>query len=62
MNNCTTCTHSIWCPTWAEWKCVTRKKRYDKPVEDCADYKKRGSTDEMKPCQCADCLAQGGEE
>ena len=24
---CATCAESIWCPTWAEWRCKAKEKR-----------------------------------
>ena len=56
---CSTCMHSIWCQTWADWKCKVKKRRiypdsafYGK----CPDYKKRDKTFKESACQCEDCL------
>ena len=55
---CPTCKMSIWCPTWAEWKCKVKERRiYDyKTLTDCADYKTRGKDFKEQRCQCEDCL------
>lgn len=55
---CPTCTNSIWCPTWADVKCLVRKQRiggYKKLVV-CKFYKKRPVGFKEQPCQCEDCL------
>lgn len=55
---CSTCTKSVRCPTWAEWKCLELKKRIynaDK-LTDCKFYKKRGKDFKEGKCQCEDCL------
>ena len=55
---CATCTMSIWCPTWTEWKCKAKEKRiYNyKAVTSCDDYKKRDKNFKEPKCQCKDCL------
>lgn len=54
---CPTCSNSIRCYTWGEWKCVEQKRRYihNGPVE-CADYKKRPAGWKEMRCRCEDCL------
>lgn len=58
---CPTCANSIFCPTWAEWKCLKLKKRvYDKNErENCQYYQKRSKGAEEPQCHCEDCLKQG---
>lgn len=55
---CPSCTNSIWCPTWAEWKCKIKEGRiYDyKTLTECKFYKKRGKDFKEPRCQCEDCL------
>lgn len=55
---CPICTNSIWCPTWAEWKCKIKERRiYDyKTLTECKFYKKRGKDFKESRCQCEDCL------
>lgn len=57
---CKTCVYSIWCPTWAEYKCVKMNLRFTSygfsmPVN-CNVYKKRDKDFEEPKCQCEDCL------
>lgn len=57
---CSSCVNSIWCNTWAEWKCAKRKTRftnfgYSQPAT-CTDYKKRDKNFKEPKCQCEDCL------
>lgn len=57
---CPTCVNSIWCPTWAEYKCTKKEVRLTsyglkQPIT-CADYKKRGKDFKESKCQCDDCL------
>lgn len=57
---CASCSMSLWCPTWAERKCMKRKIRFStyghfQPVE-CPDYKKRDKNFKESRCQCDDCL------
>ena len=58
---CSTCTESLWCPTWAEVKCKALLKRvhgYKKMTDpaQCKYYKKRGKDFKEPKCQCEDCL------
>lgn len=55
---CTKCANSIFCPTWAEYKCTVLKRRiYDyKTLEFCKEYKKRDKNFKESICQCKDCL------
>ena len=55
---CATCAESIWCPTWAEWRCKAKEKRIynaDKLTK-CKFYKKRGKNFKEPKCQCRSCL------
>ena len=51
------CIHSIFCPTWGEWKCVERKETIkDESVCDtCETFKKIGNDDETPECHCETC-------
>lgn len=55
---CPTCKNSIWCGTWAEWKCVAKKQRIYayKTMTTCGSYKKRPKDFKESLCQCEDCL------
>ena len=55
---CASCTNSIWCDTWGEWKCRVYERRfYGRNIpETCGAYKKRGKDFKESPCQCEDCL------
>lgn len=61
MNDCTSCANAIWCPTWAEWKCLVHKRYYAHAMEDCSSFKPKGKTFEDPKCQCDDCLANAEE-
>lgn len=53
---CPSCAMSIWCPTWAEWRCKAKERRiYEIPVK-CEDYKKREKDFKEPRCQCQSCL------
>lgn len=55
---CPTCVHSIWCRTWAEWKCTqlcTRLRDNDIVVK-CDYHKPRYKGFKEPKCQCEDCL------
>ena len=55
---CPTCVHSIWCQTWAEWKCkelCTRIKN-NNSISQCEHYKSRPKGFKEPKCQCEDCL------
>ena len=55
---CPNCVNSIWCPTWAEWKCKVRSERIYgyKTMTSGKFYKKRGKDFKESRCQCEDCL------
>ena len=55
---CPSCENSIWCPTWAEWKCKVKERRiYDyKTLTKCKSYKQRDKKFKEPKCQCEDCL------
>lgn len=55
---CPTCSNSIFCKTWAEYKCSAKKRRiygYETLTE-CKQYKKRPAGWKEMPCRCEDCL------
>ena len=56
IGQCPTCSNSIRCDTWAEWKCTVHKRRYihNGPVN-CPDFKKRPAKWEEMRCGCEDC-------
>lgn len=56
---CNKCTHSIWCPTWAEWKCLVKKRRVYPTMDifkSCSDFNKRSKDFKESKCQCENCL------
>lgn len=53
---CASCASSIWCPTWAEWKCKQHERRMYSVVERCTDYTARPKSFKEPMCQCKDCL------
>lgn len=56
---CSTCSKSIWCPTWAEWKCMLKERRIYSSMslsKQCSDYQKRDKNFKESKCQCDDCL------
>ena len=57
-SSCASCSESIFCPTWGEWKCKVHKRRFYGPniPTECKAYKKRGKNFVESPCQCEDCL------
>ena len=61
-NMCKTCTHSIFCPTWGEYKCVLYTRKFITGLVGCKDYAARGKEFEEKPCQCETCLERSNEE
>lgn len=59
-NLCHSCTNSIWCATWCEWKCTKHAVRFtsyghSQPTS-CLDYKRRDKNFKGTKCQCKDCL------
>lgn len=61
---CKDCIHSIFCPTWGDYKCVFHARRFIEGlmVVECQDFKERGKDFEEKPCRCAQCLERSSEE
>lgn len=55
-NLCASCSNSLKCYTWAEWKCTAQTRRVYETVTKCDDYKKRGKDFKEPRCQCDDCL------
>ena len=55
---CPTCVYSIWCRTWAEWKCkkLQIRLRNSNVVTTCDHYKTRPKGFKEPKCQCEDCL------
>lgn len=55
---CPSCTNSIRCNTWAEWKCKVQERRIYgyKTMTECKSYKKRPKDFEEPKCQCEDCF------
>ena len=53
---CSSCIESVFCPTWAEWKCKKFKKRIYSKLMTCEEYKARPKDFEEPKCQCDDCL------
>ena len=51
------CTNSIFCPTWAEWKCIEHKEmiRDESICDDCKSFKKRSKDNIMSECYCETC-------
>jgi hypothetical protein len=52
---CSSCSASIWCETWAEYKCTIKGRHITGRKTTCASYKKRPSNWKAIPCGCADC-------
>jgi hypothetical protein len=59
---CKTCEHSIFCPTWGEYKCVLHCNKFITGLVGCDDFKERGKDFEEKPCQCETCSERSNEE
>lgn len=56
---CSSCTYSIRCDTWSEWKCKLKRRRIYSTMpfaNECSDYKKRDKNFKESKCQCDDCL------
>jgi hypothetical protein len=55
---CPSCTQSIFCPTWSEYKCRALERRIYNyaSLTECKFYKKRGKDFKEPRCQCEDCL------
>lgn len=58
MSFCPSCTNSIRCNTWAEWKCRVKERRIYNYAEmtSCPNYIKRDKNFKESLCQCDDCL------
>ena len=59
---CKNCEHSIFCPTWGEYKCVLHARKFITGLVGCKDYAARGKNFKGKPCQCETCLERSNEE
>lgn len=56
---CASCEKGIYCPTWADYKCLLKMRRIYSSMplsRQCSDYKKRGTNFKETDCQCEDCL------
>ena len=55
---CPTCSNSVRCNTYAEWKCIVKKRRIYEyaDITLCPDYKKRPAKWKEMKCRCEDCL------
>lgn len=55
---CQKCVMSVWCPTWAEVKCLTYERRIYNHTEltECPGFKKRPKNFTERKCRCEDCL------
>lgn len=53
---CASCSNSIRCDTWTEWRCSTKKRRIYETVTKCSDYAKRPKNFKQMRCHCKDCL------
>lgn len=51
------CVNSIFCPSWAEFKCVERKEiiRNESVCDNCEYFKKRNKDEEIPDCHCETC-------
>lgn len=60
--NCSTCKHAIFCPTWGNHKCMKRRLRIENiaDITPCAMYEE--GSPEVEKCQCEDCLENDFEE
>ena len=58
---CKDCEHSIFCPTFGEYKCSLYEKRiyFPKLIRSCFVKKK---SDKEKECHCKSCMDRGDEE
>lgn len=55
-NLCASCSNSIRCDTWAEWKCSVKKRRIYEVLTKCESYIKRPKNFKEMRCGCKDCL------
>lgn len=55
---CSSCSNSIWCDTWGEYRCSVLEKRiYNyKELTKCDNYVKRSKDWKEPRCQCRSCL------
>lgn len=59
---CASCSSSIWCDTWGEFKCSVKERHITGPKTVCASYTKRPKNWKEMPCRCEDCLKNMEEE
>lgn len=52
---CKICEHSIFCPTWGDYKCVLHARRFISEMAECGDFMVRGKTFKETKCQCSQC-------
>ena len=54
------CTNSILCPIWTEWKCIEHKEtiRDESICDNCEFFKKRSKDDSIPECHCETCKSQ----
>lgn len=55
-NLCASCSNSLRCYTWGEYRCSAKKRRVYETVAKCDDYIKRPKNWKEMRCQCDDCL------
>ena len=65
--SCMGCKKSVWCSTWAEFKCTVKQRRIYEPendARDCSDFEKerRGKSEEEPKCRCKHCMSRSGED
>lgn len=53
---CPSCASAIFCPTWGQFKCRTKKRYITGCKTICGSYKKRPKDFKEPRCQCEDCL------
>lgn len=56
---CKTCEHSIFCPSWGEYKCLLHAHKFVTGLVRCKDFKERGKDFEEKECHCETCEMVG---
>lgn len=56
INLCATCSNSIRCHTWGEYRCSVKKRRVYETVTKCDSYAKRPKNWKEIPCRCESCL------
>ena len=57
-NNVKDCEHSIFCPTWTEWKCVKKREKIGEGniCRGCIDFKKKDKDAKEPECHCETCV------